>query len=157
MSANSNDRYHLAQLNIAHALGDMDGPIMADFVAQLDEINALAEASPGFVWRLKDETGNATSYQVFDNPRIIVNLSVWEDVAALHHYTYRSAHSRVFKRKKEWFSPLGKPAMVLWWIPAGHTPTELEAKEQLEHLQTHGPTPHAFTFLKQFTPTGDPV
>ena len=149
--------YHLAELNIARGLGAMDDPVMADFVAQLDEINALAEASDGFVWRLKDESGNATDIQVFDDPLVIVNLSVWEDVESLHNYTYRSGHAKAFKRKKEWFSAFGKPHMVLWWVPAGHEPTAAEAKERLEYLQANGPSPYAFSFLKRFTPEGDPV
>jgi len=147
--------YHLAQLNIARGLGTMEDPIMADFVAQLDGMNALAEASPGFVWRLKDESGNATDMQLFTDPLLIVNMSVWEDVESLHAYTYRSAHAGVFKRKKDWFAPLGQPHMVLWWVPAGHEPTTAEAKERLAHLQTHGPTPHAFTFVKRFTAAGE--
>ncbi len=147
--------YYLAELNIARARGPLDGPIMADFMAALDEINALAEASLGFVWRLKDDEGNATGIRPFADDRILVNLSVWQDIDSLHHYTYRSDHAKYFKRKKEWFDAFEKPHMVLWWVPAGHEPTAQEAKERLTYLHEHGPTAYAFTFIKRFSPNGE--
>ena len=150
-------KYHLAQLNVARALAPMESPVMAGFVARLDEINTLAEKSAGFVWRLKDDTGNATSIRAFDDDLILVNLSMWQDIESLHNYTYRSVHAELFKNKKAWFSAFGKPHLVLWWVPAGHQPTALEAKERLEYLQEHGPTAHAFTFLKRFSPEGEPL
>lgn len=146
--------YHLAQLNIARMKGvDIDDPIMASFVAQLDEVNAIAEASPGFMWRLKDDvTDNATHIAVFPDKRIIVNMSVWESVDALKAFAYSGRHLEVFAQRKDWFKHMVEAHMVLWWVPIGHVPSPEEAKERLEHLQTHGPSAHAFTFGKVFQP-----
>lgn len=144
--------WHLAQLNIAHARGPMDGPVMAEFAAALDEINALAEASPGFVWRLKDDTGNATAMRPFPDPQMLVNMSVWADLAALQQYVYRSLHGKFFARRQQWFEKLDRPHLVLWWIPAGHHPTVEEAKSRLDRLEAEGPTPAAFTFRQAFPP-----
>lgn len=146
-------KYHLAQLNIAYMKGeDINDPIMADFVALLDEINALAEQSEGFVWRLKDDSGNATNLEEtgFDNPSVIVNMSVWESIEALEHFTYRTAHTAVMRDRKKWFEKMGKMHMVLWWIAADHQPSVLEAKERLELLQEKGATQQAFTFRERF-------
>ncbi len=144
--------WHLAQINIARARGPMDGPVMAEFVAALDEINALAEASPGFVWRLKDESGNATALRAFPDPQMLVNMSVWADIAALQHYVYRTMHGRFFARRQEWFEQLEHAHMALWWIPAGHVPTTDEAKQRLDLLEQNGPGPAAFTFRQSFPP-----
>ncbi len=143
--------YRLAQINIARMLAPLDTPVMADFVANLDRINALAEAAPGFVWRLKGDGNDATSLRPFADDQIIVNMSVWESIEALYQYTYYSGHVEIFRRKKEWFEKMGTPALVMWWIPAGHIPTVSEGKAKLEHLEKHGPTPLAFTFKQQFT------
>ena len=145
--------FHLAQLNVARAVAPLDDPRMADFVAQIDSVNAAAEAHPGFVWRLKDETGNAMSIRAFADPRMVVNLSVWRDAEALRDYVYRGDHVGVLRRRKEWFGPMEGPHLVLWWIPAGHTPTLDEAKARLDHLAAHGPTPEAFTFRQIFKPS----
>ena len=112
--------FELAQLNIAIAKGPMDSPVMADFVNNLDRINGLAETSPGFVWRLKDEAGNATSIRPFGD-ETLVNLSVWTDLDALKAFVYRSDHTQIMKRKKEWFNKMLEAHMVLWWVPKGHT------------------------------------
>ena len=144
--------YHLAQLNIARMrFESVDDPGMAGFVARLDEINTLAEASPGFVWRLQSSDGNATSIRAFDDPRVIVNLTVWESVETLFDYAYKSAHVEVFRGRKDWFEPFGAAYLVMWWIPAGHIPTVTEAQERLEYLEAHGVTPYAFTFKTRFT------
>lgn len=145
-------KFHLAQLNIGRMLGPTDSPVMAEFMNALDRINALAEASPGFVWRLKDETGNATSIRVYADERLAVNLSVWESVEALREYAYKSEHVAFVRRRHEWFETLTTPYMVMWWIPAGTQPTPQEAKARLEHLTEHGETPHAFSFKKLFEP-----
>ena len=141
----------LAQLNIAQMKGEnMDDPIMARFKEQLDDVNALAEASAGFVWRLKDETGNATDIQAFDDPKMIVNMSVWDNFAALEGFVFSGHHLEVMKNRRDWFNKMATMHMVLWWIPVGHIPTVEEAKARLDYLQEHGPTPHAFTFRQKF-------
>jgi hypothetical protein len=148
---NAMTHYHLAQVNIARMRGPIDSLIMAEFVAQLDAINAVAEAAPGFVWRLKSDEGNATAIRVFDDPMLIINMSVWESLEALFEYTYRSDHIDVYRRRGEWFERMETPHMALWWIPAGHIPTPEEAKDKLALLEREGATPLAFTFKKRFT------
>ena len=142
--------YHLAQINIGRILGPLDGPIMAGFVAQLDPINALADASPGFVWRLQSESGNATDIAYSDDPMIIVNMSVWESIEALVAFVYKSEHLGVFRERRSWFEKSALPNYALWWVPAGHIPTVREGRQRLEHYQKHGATPYAFWFSKQF-------
>lgn len=144
--------YHLAEINIARMLAPIDSPVMAGFVARLDEINALAESAPGFVWRLVGDGNDATSLRPFDDDMLIVNMSVWESIEALHQFTYSSTHVEVFRQRKAWFEKMTDAYMVLWWIPAGHIPTVQEAKERLVHINTHGATPYAFTFKQQFAP-----
>lgn len=137
---------HLAQLNIARMLAPIDSPVMAEFVAQLDAINALADGSPGFVWRLVGAGNDATSLRPFPDDFIIVNMSVWESIEALKQYVYRSDHARVLRERAKWFEKMSESHMVLWWVPAGHIPTVTEAKAKLMHLREHGETPEAFTF-----------
>lgn len=146
------DGHHLAELNVARAVAPMDDPAMADFVNDLDRINALGEASPGFVWRLKDESGAATSIRAYDDPLVIVNLTVWTSIEALREYAYRSAHVESFRRRREWFAPFDGPSLVLWWVPAGHIPSTIEARERLDHLAANGPTTTAFTLKATFAP-----
>jgi hypothetical protein len=146
----SNPHYHLAEINIGRMLGPIDGPVMADFAARLDEINTLSEASPGFIWRLKGEENNATNLRIYDDNMIIINMSVWENIDALYQFTYYSHHVEVFRRRREWFSKM-EIYMTLWYVPAGHRPTPQEAVEKLGYLEQHGPTPLAFTFKQQFT------
>ena len=146
----SSPTYHLAQLNIGRTVGPIDSVAMADFVANLDRINGVGDASPGFVWRLQDESGAATSIRAFEDPRMIVNLTVWTSVEALREYAYRSVHVEFLRRRREWFVPLDGPSLVLWWIPAGHRPTVEEAKRRLEHLAANGPSDHAFTLKTAF-------
>jgi Domain of unknown function (DUF3291) len=141
--------FHIAQLNIGRARGPVDGPIMADFMALLDPVNAVADASPGFVWRLQTEEGNATALRPYEDDRMIVNMSVWESIEDLAAFVYRSGHVDVMRRRREWFESM-KPYMVLWWVPAGELPTVDEAKGRLEHLRVNGPTPYAFTFKARF-------
>ena len=145
-------KFHLAQLNIARMLAPIDSPIMADFVANLERINTLAEKSPGFVWRLKDDSNNATSIRVFDDDFLIVNMSTWENVDALFNYVYKSDHVEIFKRRSEWFEKMADMHMVLWYVPEGSNPTVSEAVERLTHLRLNGETPYAFSFRKRFTP-----
>ncbi|MBZ0281773.1 MAG: DUF3291 domain-containing protein [Anaerolineae bacterium] len=143
--------YHIAQINIARMVAPIDSDVMADFVNNLDQINALAETTTGFVWRLKGDGNDATSLRPYEDERIIVNMSVWETIEALHQYAYYSAHVEFFRRRTEWFSKLGTPILALWWIPQGHIPTVAEAQEKLAILEQHGPTPLAFTFKQRFT------
>jgi hypothetical protein len=144
--------YHLAQLNVGRAVAPMDDARMADFVARLDEINALAEQSPGFVWRLQGDGGTSTELQVSDDPRYIVNLTVWKSVDDLYAFTYRSDHKTVFARRFEWFERASGPNVVLWWQPAGTIPTTEGALARLRTLADKGPTVDAFTFKQQFPP-----
>ncbi|MGB1250063.1 MAG: DUF3291 domain-containing protein [Candidatus Promineifilaceae bacterium] len=145
--------FHLAQINIARLLKPIDDPQIADFVNGLDEINALAERSPGFVWRLVSEDGNdATEYRPYDDDRLIVNVSVWEDVDSLRAYTYRSGHVDFFIRRKAWFEPIKQAHVALWWVPAGQNTTLEEAVARLEHLRLHGSSPTAFSIAKPELP-----
>lgn len=145
--------YQLAQLNIATLQAPIDSPQLADFVDNLDRINGLAEQSPGFVWRLQTEEGDATSLDYFGSDKI-ANLTVWESVAALHDYVYRSTHIEFLRRKKEWFHRMAEAYMVLWWVPAGHIPTLEEASQKLNTLRAVGPTAEAFTFKVDFPAPG---
>ena len=139
-------RFELAQCNVGRSRAPIDDPLMAGFVARLDEINALAESSPGFVWRLKTDDGNATSIQAFEDSLVLINLSVWESPDALRSFVYRSAHASVMRQRKAWFEKFDGVYLVLWWVPAGHRPTTAEAKARLDHLQQHGDSAHAFSF-----------
>lgn len=139
-------QWQVAQINIARPVAPLDSPVMADFVANLDRINVLAESSPGFVWRLKAETSNAVGVnQPFDDD-IVINMSVWESVDALHDYVFRSAHIDVMRRRKEWFAPFGSVSAVLWWVPKGGKPSLFEAHGKLKLLSECGPSQEAFTF-----------
>ncbi len=144
--------HQLAQLNVAKMLAPLDHPRMREFVAALEPINAVADASPGFVWRLEDESGNATSVRVFDDDMLLVNMSVWESIDALKDFVYRSEHAAVMSRRRDWFTRHTTAYLVLWWIPEDHRPTESEARERLELVQAEGPSPEAFTFGRIFPP-----
>ncbi|HUE99862.1 MAG TPA: DUF3291 domain-containing protein [Anaerolineales bacterium] len=149
--------YHLAQINIARMLAPIDDPVMADFVAQLPPTNALAEESPGFVWRLQLEGGDATSIKVYDDDMTIVNLTVWESVDALRQYVYKSAHRGVLRDRKRWFEKFDDPYYALWWVSAGHLPSTEEGRERLEYLREHGDSASAFSFKNVFAEPGTEV
>jgi hypothetical protein len=138
--------WHFAELNIGRLHEPLDHPATREFVEALDEVNALAEASPGFVWRLPDEaTGLSSSYvRADDDPLHIINLSVWETPEQLHDYVYRSAHTPFLRRRREWFRKV-ELFLVCWWVPAGHTPTVDEAMAKLDQLGREGPSDDAFT------------
>jgi hypothetical protein len=144
--------YELAQLNIGIIRGPMDSPVMAEFAANLQRINAVAEASPGFVWRLQTEAGDATAIRPFADANMLLNMSVWRDIESLHRYVYSSAHVEVMRRRKVWFERMREAFLVLWWLPAGRRPSITEAVGKLEMLRSKGPTPDAFTFRQAFPP-----
>ena len=146
--------YHLAQLNVATALsGDAHDQTMAAFWDAVPRVNAQADADPGLIWRLQDEeTGNAGTFQIPGQEGMIVNLSVWADVAALHRFVFRSMHKDIMIRKDQWFAPPTAPTSVLWWVCAGHRPSVEEAWNRLLTLRQHGPSPQAFTFTNRFDP-----
>lgn len=147
--------YQIAQLNIARMKEPLESLSMADFVNNLDRINALAERSVGFVWRLEDDSGSAVATRSFGDD-YVVNMSVWEDVASLSNYAFKSDHVEIMRRRREWFHPTAVAYAVLWWVPKGHRPTVLEAKERLDYLREHGATDYAFTFKQPFqAPDGD--
>ena len=135
---------HLAQLNVGHMRFLTDDPRVAEFMGALDAVNALAERSPGFVWRLKDDSGNATDIKVSDDPQFLVNMSVWETPEHLEHFVWNTVHKRIYQKKGNWFEPMQTPHFVMWWVAAGHTPTPQEALARLDHLTRHGPSDHAF-------------
>jgi hypothetical protein len=151
MSANA-PAWHLAQYNIARLLAPLDDPLLADFVANLERVNRLGDASPGFVWRLQTDDGTSTSVRVRGDERIIVNFTVWESIEALFEFTYHSGHVEMYRRRREWFEHIAEAYLVLWWVPAGHIPSVEEADERLDYLRAHGPTEHAFTFKQRFDP-----
>ncbi len=144
--------HDLAQLNIGVIRAPMDSPVMAEFANNLDRINALAEASPGFVWRLQTEEGNATAIRPFEDENLLVNMSVWQDVDSLKAYVYDSAHVGFMRRRREWFELMKEAYLVLWWVPKGHRPDIAEAIAKLERLKAKGPGPEAFTFAQPFPP-----
>jgi hypothetical protein len=145
---------HVAQLNIARLLAPLDSPQLADFVANLEPVNALADAAPGFVWRLQTEDGDATSIRAFDDDMLIVNMSVWESVEALRAFVFGGSHRAVMAGRRQWFEKMTDAYTVLWWVEPGHVPSVEEAKEKLEALRRHGPTDAAFTFRTAPCPAG---
>lgn len=144
--------YQLAQVNIARMLAPLDDPLMALFVARLDEINALADSSPGFIWRLQSAEGNATSVRAYEDERILFNMSVWTSLEHYSDYVYKSAHREVMKMRRQWFERFDDLYTTIWWVPQGHIPTVEEAKERLEHLRTYGASAFAFTLKQPFPP-----
>jgi len=145
-------KYHIAQVNIGRIKAPLEDPIMAGFVNRLNEINALADNSPGFVWRLQTPEGNATYLRPYDDDRILVNMSVWETIAALRHYVYRTTHAELMRQRHDWFEKFVGAYVALWWVPVGHRPGVDEAKKRLAYLDKYGPTEFAFTFKARFEP-----
>jgi len=145
-------KYRIAQVNIGRIKAQLDDPVMAGFVTRLDEINALADRSPGFVWKLQTPEGNATYLRPYDDDRLLLNMSVWETIEDLQHYVYRTAHAELLRQRNEWFEKLATVYTALWWVPANHIPGIDEAKKCLAHLDAHGPTQFTFTFKAPFPP-----
>ena len=153
--------YVLAQVNVGRLLAPIDDPMIADFAAALEPVNALADAAPGFVWRLQTEDGDATAVRGFERDGqgapggIIINMSVWESVEALAAFVYSDEHRAILRRRREWFSRMKVAYAALWWIPRGHIPTVAEAEERVMRLRLHGPTADTFTLKEHFPPPGD--
>lgn len=150
-------RYHLAQINVGRLRASINDPLVAEFVDALDRINALADAAPGFVWRLQTEEGNATGIQTSDDELFIINMSVWETSDDLFQYVYRTEHVDFLRNRREWFERMGDAHMCLWWVPADDIPSIDDGLERLDHFTRHGSTPNAFSFRDQFDPTGGKV
>ena len=145
--------YHIAQINIGRAKGPVEDPMMAGFMTRLDDLNALADRSPGFVWRLQTLEGNATYFRPYaHDDRILLNMSVWETIDALRHYVYKTAHAEILRHREEWFERFAGIYLALWWVPVGHIPGIDEAKKRLAHLDQYGPTQFAFTFQTMVQP-----
>jgi hypothetical protein len=146
--------HELAQVNVARPVAPLTTPELAGFVAALEPVNALADAAPGFVWRLQTEDGDATAVSVYDDPALIVNLSTWTSLEAFSDFVFRSPHVEVMRRRRQWFVPMREAVTALWWVPAGHRPTVAEAEARLSALRADGPTPFAFTIRTPFAPAG---
>jgi hypothetical protein len=149
------DSYELAQVNVGRLLAPLDSPQLADFMANLEPVNALADVAPGFRWRLQTEDGNATAIRAFEwdattEAGVIVNLSVWESVEALATFVYSGRHREVLRRRREWFETMPEAYTALWWVPAGQRPSTQDAEDRVRHLRRHGPSPYAFTLRQPF-------
>jgi len=146
--------FHLAQVNISRLLAPLDSELLRDFVAALDPVNAAGDAAAGFVWRLQTEDGDATAVRIFDDPDIIVNLTVWTDLKSLGDFAFGSGHVEIMRRRRTWFARPTEAMVALWWIPAGTRPTVRDAEERLIALRQNGPTPFAFTMRTPFPAPG---
>ncbi|HTT43831.1 MAG TPA: DUF3291 domain-containing protein [Steroidobacteraceae bacterium] len=149
--------YQLAQLNIGIIRGPMDSPVMAEFAGALARINALADAAPGFVWRLQTPAGDATAIRPFPQENMLLNMSVWQDLGSLTRYVYHSGHVELLRRRRAWFERMSEAYLVLWWVPRGHIPGIPEALERLARLREHGPHPEAFTFRQPYAAPDAPA
>jgi heme-degrading monooxygenase HmoA len=147
--------YQLAQANVAYALAPADDPRLADYIVRLDEMNQIADRSPGFVWRYLTDSRDPAQRE-FDDPHVLFNMSVWESIDALHAYTYRTAHAEVYAARRRWFSDVkavvGGHALAMWWVRTGERPTVADAKERLAAIVANGPSERAFTFKQRFAP-----
>ena len=148
--------YHLAEINVGRLIAPYGSPPVAEFVASLPKINALADQQPGFVWRLTGSADDATDIQAFDDPLMAINMSVWESLEALAAFVYRTEHRDFMRRRREWFEAPAQAYLALWWVPVGHRPTAVEGRERLEALRRRGPTPFAFSFREPFPRPGAP-
>lgn len=149
-SNQTHNEYNLAQINIALMKAPLEDPVMAEFAAALDEVNAIADKSPGFVWRLQTSSGNATDIRAYPDSRILVNLSVWQSVESLKAYVYQSLHGEFFIQRRKWFEKYQGEHFCMWWVPAGCFPTVEEGKAKLAYLALHGDSPESFTFVKPY-------
>ena len=145
-------KFHIAQINIAAMRFALDHAEMAPFVARLERINALADGTPGFVWRLQDDNGDATAINAYADENILINMSVWSRIEDLFEYSYQSAHVEVLRARQQWFTRLETAALALWWARAGDIPSVPEGVARLDHLRQHVPDAHALTFKQRFPP-----
>lgn len=154
-------RFELAQVNLGHLVAPLDDPRLADFMAALDPVNAVADKAPGFLWRLQTDEGNATGVEAFgwdagESAGVIVNMSVWTDLESLKAFVASDLHRAVLLRRNNWFQPIREAKVACWWVPAGRRPSTLQAEERVRHLREHGPTPFAFTLRHSFpSPVAD--
>ena len=146
--------WHIAQANIGRLVASADDPRLADFFAELDRVNAIADATPGFVWRLKDESNNAMAIGPTPDPRVALNMSVWSDPEALFEFVYRSAHTPIMARRRAWFERWDGADQALWWVEAGTVPTIDDALARLWLIDRYGPTQRAFAFKARFPAPG---
>lgn len=135
---------HLAELNVGRFRYPADDPRMAGFMRNLDLINGIADRSPGFVWRMQDESGNATGIEVTADPMMAANLSVWEDAESFGNYVWNTVHRRFYEQRDRWFEVMASMHFVMWWVAPGSRPTLAEAMGRLDHLTLHGDSDHAF-------------
>jgi heme-degrading monooxygenase HmoA len=147
--------HHIVQFNVARLRAPLDDPLISEFVEALDPINALADATPGFVWRLQTDSGNATDIRLYDDESVVVNMSVWDRLESLRAFVYSSEHKRYLARRHEWFTPMDGHYLVLWWVPASVIPDPREGVKRLAYLNEHGPSPQAFTFRQSFSAPAD--
>lgn len=152
-------QHHIAQLNISRLNAPLDSPEMKEFVDFLEPVNRFAEESPGFVWRMKGENGEASSLMAspFDDPMIVTNLTVWADIPSLQAFVYRSVHRYFLQSRRQWFARVDGSQVVMWWVEPGTFPTLADAKARLERLDRNGPSPSGFTFQKAFDRDGAPM
>jgi hypothetical protein len=153
--------FELAQVNIGRLRAPLDSEQLAGFVELLDPVNEAADSSPGFIWRLQTEDGNATSVQAFrwdtaGSAGVIVNMSVWADVESLGDFVYGALHRAVLRRRREWFERMSEAYTACWWVPEGHRPSTAEAEQRVRQLRAHGPTPVAFTLQQSFPAPDEP-
>lgn len=136
----------LAQLNVARWAIDPESDLAQGFLGRLDEVNGLGEQADGFVWRLKDESGNSMGYHLLDDPLLVINLSVWESIEQLKAFAYQGTHREVFRQRHDWFEKSDQSTSVLWWVPDGHRPDLAEAGDHLVRLRVGGPSDEVFDF-----------
>jgi hypothetical protein len=147
---NESEMYSLAQVNVGRLLAPLDDPLMAGYVALRPTVDSLARRSRGFIWRRTGPGSTSKETDLYDDPMIIANVSVWAGLTEFADFVYRSQHLEVLKRGAEWFDPLDGPHYALWWVRRGHLPSAEEARERMEHLRRHGETPHAFSLTTTF-------
>ena len=151
MTTPATQRHQLAQANVARLRAPVGSPLVAEFVAAVDRINALAERSAGFVWRHHADGGHVVTGA---GELVVINLSVWQSYAHLHEFVYRSGHAEFVRRRSEWFDRMAGPTTVLWWVRSGVQPTLADAQARLRHVGRYGPLPAAFTLRCQFDADG---
>ncbi|HET9216473.1 MAG TPA: DUF3291 domain-containing protein [Terriglobia bacterium] len=151
--------FHLAQANIAWMHGALHEPVMSGLASRVDEINRLAEESPGFVWRLPGSEVRPealhpfeTDFPGFHRDRLFYNMSVWLSLEHLRSYTFFSAHAELLNERHQWVDSIVGASVALWWIPADHRPDIAESADRLRSVRRTGPTPYAFTMRKAFPP-----